>query len=207
VWRCTARAALDGPEFGPRALLAAGRLPLKPMLASIEASIDRGTRPASTGRQRSSGSSTASGCKRTSRTAKVRLFTRSLDDITTVSEVVTALAALPVRVRRLPTGTDRAATWTGGLPFHDPRPRCEARSTRPVRVNRALAPCRCRFSCSTCCTSTRGTSSMSRDADRAPPWLPSCRRRCSAPAGTNATGSERRHSSRTPSARGHEASW
>ena len=49
-------------------------------------------------RPRSSGSSTASACRRTSRTATVRLFTRSLDDITDrLPEVVAALAALPVR--------------------------------------------------------------------------------------------------------------
>ena len=81
----------------------------------------------------------------------IRLFTRTLDDITArLPEVVAALAALPVR----------GAVFDGELialrpdgrpyPFQDTSARAASDAAPKTR-------CRCRCSCSTCCTSTART--------------------------------------------------
>ena len=92
-----AEAALTGGDGGARGVPAAGRPP-----GAADAGVDRHRRrrraePAAA-RPRSSGSSTASGCRCTGPAATCRVFTRSLDDITDrVPEVVEAALALPVR--------------------------------------------------------------------------------------------------------------
>ena len=103
----------------------------------------------------------------------VRLFTRTLDDITArLPEVVAALAALPLRtavfdgelIALRPDGRPyafqdtaaRAASQTGRAPAQRPG----------LGRTEAIRRCRCRRSCSTCCTWTGPTSIDLPDAER-----------------------------------------
>ena len=91
----------------------------------------------------------------------VRLFTRTLDDITArLPEVVAALAALPVRTAVF--DGELIALRPDGRPyaFQDTAARAASQTGERRRRRRATAiRCRCRRSCSTCCTWTGPTSS------------------------------------------------
>ena len=81
----------------------------------------------------------------------VRLFTRTLDDITArLPEVVAALARLPVTAAVLDGELIALREDGRPLPFQDTASRTASRE-------RAARRFRCRCSCSTCCTWTAPT--------------------------------------------------
>ena len=164
-----AQAALSG---GTQALagfgLRVGR-PLKPMLASSEASIAEAL-------DRAGGEAAVEwkldGIRVQAHIADggVRLFTRSLDDITErLPEVVAALAKLPVgtavfdgelialRPDGRPYAFQDTASRAASLSPRAPGGERDKQAGSPVPANRAQGPCRCRCSCSTCCTWTAPT--------------------------------------------------
>ena len=81
----------------------------------------------------------------------VRLFTRTLDDITArLPEVVAALATLPVSSAVFDGELIALREDGRPLPFQDTAARTASLDT--ARPGTAVPPCRCRCSCSTPCT-------------------------------------------------------
>ena len=147
-----AAAALAGGSEALGAFgLEVGR-PVRPMLAASAPDIAEAlAKIGRASRRRWSGSSTGSGSRPTWPAARVRLFTRTLDEITgRLPEVVAALAALPVRTAVLDGELIALRADGRPLPFQDTAARAASAEIQGAAV-------RCRCSCSTCCTWTGPT--------------------------------------------------